>query len=432
MRRRLFWKLLAGSWITLAVVGVGNGVLFHAVATQVVPFTQQVVARYEDLELAAAAYVLRAEGPQAIADFVSQLPPGTTVQVSPGRNTLTNESGFQRSQMVKTSSGEFTLVADGTPYLAVPALVRQVPANLLLMDFLALSVFSVVIAAYLAGPIRRLSTGMARVAEGDFNVRVAENLGTRRDEMADLAHTFDDMAQRLQQLVKAREQLLHDVSHEFRSPLTRIRLAAEIARKSPDSWPRCLERIVYDAERLSGMVDELLTLARAQFAVSKSETYFDLAALLSEIVADVRFEAEAADITLTVSIPETLRDNDQLVLNGNPELLRKAIENVLRNAVEYSPRGECVALSLSRPTGRHDSLQIDVSDRGPGVPADSLVRIFEPFERVGDLKSSGFGLGLAIARSAVTAHQGSIVATNRPSGGLIVTLRLPQATSQLA
>jgi two-component system OmpR family sensor kinase len=234
------------------------------------------------------------------------------------------------------------------------------------------------------------------------------------------------MADRLQQLLQARERLLHDVSHEFRSPLTRIRLAAELARQNPERCASSLDRIASDAERLGHMVNELLTLSRAQFAQPKSETYFDLADLLADVVSDVRFEAEAANIKLDVVIPEHLRARTELILNGNSELLRKAIENVLRNAVRFSRPGQSVTLSLNCPADAPGTLQIEISDQGPGVPSAALERIFEPFERLEQSSSSGgFGLGLAIARSAVRAHHGTIWATNRPGGGLIVTLQLP-------
>jgi two-component system, OmpR family, sensor kinase len=429
MKRRLFWKLLIGAWLTLVLVAIGNGFLFHAVAKSGYSFGVKIQQRYDELELEAATQILQAQGPEALEAFLARLAGGQQMQV------LRDGSGSEpaaapqtsRSRRVHTSSGDFTLTLTGSSaFPRTPALLYQVPAHLLIVDFLALSLFSVVIAQYLAGPIRKLSTGMARVADGHLDARVADKVGGRRDELADLATTFDYMADRLQQLVRARERLLHDVSHEFRSPLTRIRLAADLARQNPERWPSSLERIVQDAERLSRMVEELLALSRAQFAPSKSETYFDLADLLSEVVADVRFEAQAANITLTVSVPENLRDRAELVLNGNPDLLRKAIENVLRNAVRYSRPGQSITLALSHLQGSPGTLQIEVADHGPGVPAEHLTRIFEPFERLEpSSNSSGFGLGLAIARSAALAHDGSIWATNRPEGGLIVTLRLP-------
>jgi two-component system OmpR family sensor kinase len=429
VRRRLFWKLLVGAWITLALVAVGNGVLFRAAASQMVPIGEAIASRYAELELAAAVQVLQTQGPVALEAFIDRLPPDAHVQLNRGEPAAQPPLPLEvtRSQLVSTSSGDFTVTVRSPIVVPhAPSLLRRVPAHLLVLDFLALSLFSVVIALYLARPIRRLSTGMARVADGDLDVRVAKELGGRRDEMGDLAHSFDHMADRLQRLLQARERLLHDVSHEFRSPLTRIRLAAELARQYPERCASSLDRITNDAERLGQMVNELLTLSRAQFAESKTESYFDVADLLAEVVSDVRFEAEAANITLNVIVPEQLRDRTELILNGNPDLLRKAIENVLRNAVQFSGSGQSVALSLSCPQDAPNSLQIEIADHGPGVAPDALERIFEPFERLEQSSNrSGFGLGLAIARSAVQAHRGSIWATNRPGGGLIVTLRLP-------
>jgi two-component system OmpR family sensor kinase len=429
VKRRLFWKLLIGSWITLALVAMGNGVLFHAAAMKLFPVGEDIASRYAELELVAAVEILRTQGPTALDAFLAQLPSDTHVELDRGEHPARHSPLLEvsRSRLVSTPSGDLTITVS-TPIAIpnTPPLLRRVPAQLLAVDFLALSLFSVVIALYLARPIRRLSTGMARVADGDLNVRVAKELGGRRDEMADLARAFDHMADRLQQLLQARERLLHDVSHEFRSPLTRIRLAAELARQNPERSSSSLDRIANDAERLGQMVNELLTLSRAQFADSKSETYFDLADLLADVVSDVRFEAEAANIKLDVLIPERLRDRTELILNGNPDLLRKAIENVLRNAVRFSQSGQTVTLSLNCAAAAPGTLQIEISDQGPGVPSAALERIFEPFERLEPSSSgSDFGLGLAIARSAVQAHRGTIRATNRPEGGLIITLRLP-------
>jgi len=429
MKRRLFWKLLAGAWITLALVAVGNAFLFHAATKSGYSLGAQVQAHYDELELAAAAEILQAQGPSALRAFLHRLPESDQMEITQSDYQRPQQPQVQasRSRFVSTPHGDYMLRISGNPaFPRPPALLRLVPTHLLIMDFLALSLFSVVIAQYLAGPIRKLSTGMARVAEGHLEVRLADKLGGRRDELADLAYAFDHMADRLQQLVQARERLLHDVSHEFRSPLTRIRLAVELARRNPESWSISLERVSTDAERLSNMVDELLTLSRAQVAASKSETYFDLADLLADVASDVRFEAVAADITLNLLVPEHLRDRAELVLNGNPDLLRKAIENVLRNAVRFSQPGQTVTLALSSPSETSHSLQIEIGDQGPGVSSDALERIFEPFERLEQSSNGGgFGLGLAIARSAVRAHHGTIWAANRSGGGLIVTIRLP-------
>jgi two-component system OmpR family sensor kinase len=434
VKRRLFWKLLIGSWITLALVAMGNGVLFHAAAMKLFPVGEAIASRYAELELVAAVEILQTQGPTALDAFLAQLPSDTHVELDRGEHHRGEHAArhsplleVSRSRLVSTPSGDVTLTVS-TPIVIpnTPPLLRQVPGHLLAVDFLALSLFSVVIALYLARPIRRLSAGMARVADGDLNVRVAKELGGRRDEMTDLARSFDHMADRLQQLLQARERLLHDVSHEFRSPLTRIRLAVELAREDPERSSSSLDRIANDAERLGQMVNELLTLSRAQFAESKSEIYFDLADLVADVVSDVQFEAEAANIKLDVLIPERLRDRTELILNGNPDLLRKAIENVLRNAVRFSQSGQTVTLGLNCPAAAPGTLQIEISDQGPGVPSAALERIFEPFERLEQSSSSsGFGLGLAIARSAVQAHRGTIRATNRPEGGLIITLRLP-------
>jgi two-component system, OmpR family, sensor kinase len=429
VKRRLFWKLLTGAWLTLVFVAIGNGVLFHAVANAAYPLGKEVAERYNQLKLDAAAEILQAEGPTGLRTFLDRSSDGLEVTIARQDTAAAPQMrpSSSPSRIVNTPSGVFTLTILGS--LApprTPPLLLHIPASVLMVDFIALTLFSAVIAQYLAGPIRRLSTGMASVAEGDLDVRVAKQFGNRNDEMSDLARTFDYMAERLQQLIQARDRLLHDVSHEFRSPLARIRLAADLARQNPERWSTSLERITVDAERLNTLVEELLTMSRAQFATARSDVYFDLVELISEVASSVGFEAQAANLLLEVKLPPQLNEGSDLVLNGNPELLHKAIENILRNAVRFSKPGQTITLELRFPAEAAGTLQIDISDRGPGVAAEALERIFEPFERIGpSTDNSGFGLGLAIARSAARAHSGAIWAANRQGGGLVVTLRLP-------
>jgi len=233
VKRRLFWKLLTGAWLTLVLVAIGNGILFHAVANAAHPLGKEVAEQYSQLKLDAAAEILRAEGPKDLRTFLDRSSDGVDVRIERRSATAAPQiwPSSSPSRIVNTSSGVFTLTSLGSPALPPPPrLLLHIPASVLLVDFIALTLFSAAIAHYLAGPIRRLSTGMASVAEGDLNVRVAKQFGNRNDEMSDLARAFDYMAERLQQLIQARDRLLHDVSHEFRSPLTRIRLAVDLAR----------------------------------------------------------------------------------------------------------------------------------------------------------------------------------------------------------
>jgi two-component system sensor histidine kinase CpxA len=272
-----------------------------------------------------------------------------------------------------------------------------------------------VLAAYLATPLRRLRRVVDRFGAGDHSARVGSG---RRDEIGELSRSFDAMAGRIETLLAAERRLLQDVSHELRSPLARLGVAAELALGSDDPGP-ALGRIRRDIGRLSCLVDELLQLTRAEGdPAARGDEDVPLGELLRDLAEDCALEAQARGCRLA------LRVEGPGHVRGARELLRRAVENVVRNAVRHTPEGDAVEVALEGEGGRS---RILVRDRGPGVPGDKLGAIFEPFYRVEGHRSrasGGVGLGLAIARRAVELHGGSIRAENaRP--GLVVTIELP-------
>ncbi len=280
-------------------------------------------------------------------------------------------------------------------------------------------IFSLLLAWYLTRPVRLLQRSAKALAAGDLSARVSQAMGVRSDEIADLGHDFDYMADRLENMVNTQQRLMHDVSHELRSPLARMQVALALARQQPDKLEMALERIEREAARLDQLVGELLTLARLDAGVGmEAEEGIDLAALLETVVDDANFEAsEERRVVLEYC--------DSGSLKGRRELLRRAFENVIRNALKYSPKGAEVTVRGERESGQ---FKVIVCDRGPGLPEDQLAAIFEPFVRAGDAPTgarSGYGLGLAITRRAVEAHGGSVKAENREGGGLCVRLSLP-------
>ena len=276
------------------------------------------------------------------------------------------------------------------------------------------------LARYLSLPIMRLQNTSRALAAGELETRVGEPFTRRKDEVGTLARDFDIMAERIQELVTAKETLLRDVSHEFRSPLARIRMALALAeRKASESSKSDLLRIEHETERLDELVGEVMALARLRSQpVAKTERVA-LDELVSEIVDNARYEHPEAEVRYEArSVPE---------LQGNRTELTRAIENVVRNALNHagSADGAAVEVNLQAASGR---VEIRVADRGPGVPEADLERIFEPFYRVDtsrDHRSGGQGIGLAIAASVLELHGGRIVARNRSGGGLEVTLELP-------
>jgi len=281
--------------------------------------------------------------------------------------------------------------------------------------------FAALLAAYFARPIRALRSGFADVAAGQLSRRIGPSMAHRHDELGDLGLHFDHMADRLQELIGAQQRLMHDVSHELRSPLARLQVAIELMQQQPLRGAELVERLQRDIGRMDVLVGELLTLARVDSRMTeRHEEPVDLAEVVADIVEDAQLEADAKNCSLRVTIPQSL------VTRGHHELLHRALENVVRNAIRHSPQHAVIEIAGSSSAGR---LHLSVADTGPGVFEADLTRIFEPFYRSTAADAgSGYGLGLAITRSVISTHGGSVRAQNRPGGGLLVSIDLPQST----
>jgi two-component system OmpR family sensor kinase len=285
---------------------------------------------------------------------------------------------------------------------------------------LASLLFSALLAWYLSKPIRSLRTALGAAAKGDLAIRIAARMGRRRDELADLGREYDHMADRLRALMEAQRRLLHDVSHELRSPLARLQAAIGLARQDPTKMEATLERVERESVRLDDLVGELLTLSRLEAGTEGAlQETVDLVELAEAIAEDARFEARAAGRELR------FQGEGQALTKVNGELLSRAFENVIRNGVKFTPEDSVVEVVAKLDgDGRH--FHLVVMDRGPGVPEKDLDAIFEPFYRGRNGQSvSGYGLGLAIAIRAVEAHGGWVRARNRDGGGLVVEVNVP-------
>ncbi|NKB87822.1 MAG: HAMP domain-containing protein [Acidobacteria bacterium] len=282
------------------------------------------------------------------------------------------------------------------------------------------------LARYLVSPVTTLRDATRSIAQGDLGVRVGGQLGRRRDELSELGEDFDFMAGRLEDLLAHQRQLLSDISHELRSPLARLSVALGLARqKSGDTATDSLERIEQESERLNSMIGELLTLTRLDDPRNLPERHMvDLAAIVKEIAENGDYEARARGrgVEIVATIDATI--------DGYGDLLTRAVDNVVRNAIRYTPENTAVSVSMRGAAGR--GVVITVHDKGPGVPEEALGSLFEPFYRVGDARdraSGGTGLGLSISERAVRAHGGSIVARNAEPTGLEIEIRLPGAVT---
>jgi two-component system OmpR family sensor kinase len=460
---RLFWKVFLAFWLALLLAGAGVGTVVWLRHLAL----EQESAASVDLRWRAARWVgvteavLRRGGTAALRELFSDWERSTALEVfavdETGRDllgrpvpdellerarALAHEGQFpDQVRQVQADDGHSYLLfmqgrepqpgeAPPTPGgVRMPPRHRPVPASPapvlpITSGILASLLFSAWLAWYLAKPIRSLRRAFAAVAQGQLQTRVAPSMGRRRDELADLGREFDHMAGQIASLMDAQRRLLHDVSHELRSPLARLQAAIGLARQNPEKLDSTLARIERESLRLDQLVGELLTLSRLQAGVNGPlEDDIDLAELIADIVEDARFESQAKAVRLECTSLEPV------LVRGRAELLHSAMENVLRNAVRHSPPNGCVIVQtrMDRRAGR---FHLAVLDQGPGVAPEMLGSIFEPFFRGGGEGQGGFGLGLAIARRAVEAHGGTIGARNRPGGGLCVDIVLPARAAE--
>ncbi len=278
----------------------------------------------------------------------------------------------------------------------------------------------------LTRPVRKLENGMIRVAGGDLSVRTADSLDGCSEELVELARRFDLATATIQQLLDRQQKLFHSVSHEIRSPLARINCEVDLARRAPESVPKMLDRIELDVRKLDELVGDLLTYTRLDADVSIPMTEIDLSEIVWDIADTASVEAESKNLKIECRLPE-----EELLMRGNGDLIAHALENVLRNAMRYSPEGGKIVVGAEAfPPGQ---LTLSVEDEGPGVAEKEAEQIFEPLVRGSDQSTgTGYGLGLAIARRAAQHHGGTIRAENVRPHGLRVVFTFPREEAREA
>ncbi|MFA5632108.1 MAG: ATP-binding protein [Porticoccaceae bacterium] len=431
---RLFWKIFLWFWLALALLNltVGWGVKLYlertnalddrALQTQVMAiamaFEQGNIRKTRHLLREATKENLR---PVYVIDHQGQDVLGRSVPRFLLRN-LDNPGDDRRVYQAKVT------LPNGTSYQVLaprrPVLQDHFTAPPL---WLALSITLVIstlvcywLANYLSSPIRLLSNATRQLAKGRLDVRTGKL--KRRDELADLARDFDQMADKIQQLLGAQKQLMQDISHELRSPLARLQVALALAMRDGDNRQVYYDRLATDLDRLETLIGQVLTLSRLD-TVNYEKEELDFSELVATILDNCRIEATHKGCKLAATLSSGIN------IHGSPELLHRAVENVVRNAIKFTPHGEQIEVSLSRADG---VVRIAVKDRGPGIPEGSAASLFEPFVRLDEArqhKTGGYGLGLAIAKKAVELHNGAIGAHNREGGGLEVSIQLPSDAS---
>lgn len=406
---RLFWKLFIAFLLasgTSFVIGAGLFQLdqLKSVDHEASPeMAIRIVRVIQDQGIVAARPLLRPQEPDGNLMLVR----ADQTWVAGGRHVAPDSL---RINLVAHGGGHYQLL------IRPPASLRFNRTLPLLVGGFVSLFFSAGLAWYLARPITHLSRGLRAIAAGQLATRVHPLVGTRRDEIADLTREFDGMAAQLQQLVAMQERLFHDVSHELRSPLARLQVAIGLLRQSPERLPDMLVRVEREADQLNRLIEELLTLARLKSSTAEFDASpVDLMDLLTAIVDDANFEgrAKGCEVRYFAAAP--------FIAMGDGELLYRAFENVIRNAVKFSPPHSRVDVTAAVAA---DRAVVRVSDQGPGVAAEMLADIFEPFKRLDadGAGTTGFGLGLAIAKYAIERHGGSIRATGVDGGGLMVEI----------
>jgi two-component system, OmpR family, sensor kinase len=446
---RLFWKFFAFSWLAqmAGIIAVGSLFWLNDRRTEAA-FNDIAAGPMVDIQVGAAAEVLRYAGAGAFRNW-SERERGATVFAvdAAGRDVLGRlvPSGVAAEirqlprdrpeppgiREVQAADGNrYTLFAVGhgpgrpggaLPRALPPRYWLRIPPAPMVATLAASILTALLLARYVAKPIRSLRGAFEAAASGDLDRRIAPHLGARHDELADLGRDFDRMAARLKASMEGQRRLLHDVSHELRSPLARLQAAAGLIRQNPDQPEAMISRIEEEIARIDRLVDELLTLSRLEAGeLIYVEEEVDMRDLVRDIVHDANFEAQAHEREVI------WEERGSATLQGRPELLHSAIENIIRNALKHAPESRIVRVETSVDAAKQE-YTLRVLDDGRGIPEDELPDLFTPFFRGATARPDGYGLGLAIARRSIEAHGGTIRACNRSSGGLSVEIVLPSS-----
>ena len=450
--RSIFLKIFLWFWLTLVVVGIVLSFVYSIQPELVLSRWRASTGSAVTLYAQSAAEVLDRYGQSALEKYLARvqqsghvtaaildengLPlagnaPPEAARIIPlaklggmPEYIIKSDSAFAAQRVAGPSGRVYVFVAE-MPRGPVGAFHWPLPVILYRWGIEALvsGVICFVLARYLTRPILRLRTAAAEIASGELSARADEKMEKRRDEIGELVHDFNHMASRIESLVTSQRRLVRDISHELRSPLARLTVALELARKrTGEQQAATLDRIELEAERLNDMIGKLLSLARIEsFSAPPEKIEIDLHEMLSQVVADADFEARQRECRV-----ELIGEEECKTL-ANPEMLRSAVENVIRNAVRYTASGTAVTVNLKR-WDTHNMAEITVRDHGPGVPENELRNLFRPFYRVGQARqreTGGTGLGLAITDRSIRLHGGKVEAANSAEGGLIVSIQIP-------
>ena len=388
---RLFWKIFAALFLALisTVITVGN------------------IVQWE-----------MRQHPPALTHSLSKKATPASINQLPHRRQSSKAVAQPVDRPINEDSGGGVLetAAEGLNYFS---LLLSFPASALGFCLVSSAIFAGVLAWSISHPIKLLLEHLKRAADGDLQARVSAKIGASHDEFSELGEAFDLMATRLHNMIKSQSNMLHHVSHELRSPLARIQMAVGLVIQNPKKMQSSLQRVELEAVRMEKMIAELLEIFRLESGMQRLEkTEVDMTVLLSGIVSDVQFERQDSNIQLFM--PE-----QPVMVPGQTELLHRAIENVIRNAVKYGPPAGLVTVELQL-SSRTGEVVIEVQDQGRGVAQQDMEQIFKPFVRGRDTTQiEGHGIGLAMTKHIVQAHGGYVKAANLSPCGFMLRLYFP-------
>jgi len=453
IRHSIFAKIFLWFWIALVLVSAS--VVFVTLLTGAQPLAQRWLASSLDLYAATAVDFYDHGGKPRLQDFLDEMertagihatlidPQGHDILgrgIPQGaervyeRARASGESRFftrfiwTGAAITHAPQGDFYLVARVYPLRgAFPRPSFRAAFLKFVAAIIAAGLLSLLLALHFANPIRTLQSAAGRIADGDFSARTQPFLPRRDDEIGELSQDFDRMAACIESLLRKQHELLGEISHELRSPLTRMNVSLELARRGETD---SLERMQSELDRLESLIAQILTLTRLDALDGhKPLTTVNLTQLLESVVDDANFEgkSEGKSVHLVAAA--------ECLVSGDPSLLRSCLENVVRNAIRYTPPGTQVETQLSLPAnGSRTLAEIVIRDQGPGVSPEALPRLFEPFYRVSEARergTGGNGLGLAIAQRTAQFHSGTIQARNLIPSGLEVKITLPTKNATL-
>tara|TARA_B110000285_G_C15140289_1_gene630276 strand:+ start:885 stop:2243 length:1359 start_codon:yes stop_codon:yes gene_type:complete len=444
--RSLYWKIFFFFWLTLiaAIFSVATlseiivekrdqdqyqrviklGIKAADIYETKGPSELTVWLRYIDQEFAVKGFMLDSQRrPISLAN----LPKNWlefTLPLTQRRLSERNLRGFQPYRISSSSNRIYTFVAHRDDRGSYPAWLKHLPILQIITALIIVALLTAFVTWRITNPLRKLKQATDSFARGNLDIRLPNRVECRNDEIGEVGLAFNHMAERISLLVSNQQRLFRDISHELRTPLARQQIALELlARKLPDTEHQSLHRIEREIERMNALIDQVLTLLRLeQNSQSPSIEAYDLSDLLYKLTQDAQFETQSKDQI-------HLQQPEKNPLTGQPELVSRAVENILRNAIRYTPDDGRVFLQVDM---HKDTVVIRIEDEGEGVPEDSLKHLFEPFYRVEasrNQQSGGYGVGMAIAEQAIRAQGGRIEASNRSSGGLRVDITLPKTST---